>query len=188
MRRSVIANESIRAPGLPYPPRQFPKASEMKIIKFVSINYDYLPMNLESPKMLWLDLASPAPRDLIVGTPIRLNLAPGVIIQTKFGRLSGGNSFFEVDDVVGSRIILSPYRGSTWLPTVHEACDNPFGWGYDMKTVNVRTAAHATKYGYGDSESYIEYFPAQYNTRATRLEAVMIEEDFYRGTRTVPGW
>lgn len=184
-----IASQSYRAPGLPFPPRNFPRGSEMKMLKFISINYDYLPMNLESPKMLWIDLNSPAPRDLLVGTPVRLNLAPGVGIQTTFGKVSGRNSFFQVDDIVGSRVILSPYKGSTWLPTVHEPClSGNQGWGYDLQTVNVRTAFSSPKYGYGDTESYIEYFPVVYNTRATQLEAVQIEEDFYRGTRSVPGW
>jgi len=145
-------------------------------------------MSLDSPKTFWVDLVSPAPHDLLVGSPMRLHITPNRGIQTSVSPASPDNSVFEVTDIIGSRVILSPYKGSAWLPTVHSSCDNPMGWGYDMRMTNVGTDMHNTKYGYGSPVSYLEYHPVYYSERATQLQATQIQEDFYRGSRALPGW
>ena len=186
-----IFEESFRAPGLPYPsPRQsrITATGTTHYLPVVSINYDYLPMALESPKTFWVDLISPAPYDLLIGTPVKLHITPNRGIRTSLNSTSPWNSIFEITDIIGSRVILSPYRGSAWLPTVHSSCDNPFGWGYDMKMANVSTNMHNVKYGYGSPVSYLEYHPVYYSSRATQLQATQMEEDFYRGSRFTPGW
>ncbi len=189
MNKLRTIRESTNAPGLPYFPRhETYNSGDSRLIEVVSVNYDYLPMNLESPKMFWIDLRFPAPEDLLVGSSVRLHMKPYQGIQTTLDVNSKYNSVFQVDDIVGSRIILSPYKGSAWLPTVHESCDNPFGWGYDMTQIDVKTSRHESKYGYGTSMTYLEYYPQFYSSRATRLEASRVEEDYYRGTKNVPGW
>lgn len=189
--RRRIQRESSRAPGLPYPPLQshLPgRTSSTRYLQVSSVNYDYLPMCLDSPKVFWVDLIRPAPDDLLVGTPVRLHITPDRGIQTEMSRNSPRNSVFEVTDIVGSRVILSPYRGSAWLPTVHSSCDNPMGWGYNMRITNVSPSIHSTKYGYGAPVSYLEYNPIYASPRATNLEAAQMQEDFYRSTRFIPGW
>ncbi len=183
-------DESWRAPGLPYPPQKQRGLStgDSKFLAVSSINYDFLPMNLDSPKMLWVDLPNPAPEDLLVGTPAKLHITPGVGIQTNISVDNLKNSVFEVDDVIGSRVVLSPYKGSAWLPTNHAPCDSPFGWGYDTEWTNVSTSMHNNKYGYGTPVSFLEYQPVYYSHRATKLDAARIEEDWYRGTHKIPGW
>ena len=194
---SDVASQSLRAPGLPFypvtessscPPPVKGAHGNSRLIDVVSVNYDYLPMNLFSPKTFWVDLRSPAPKDLQVGKPARIHLSPNCGIQTTFSENNIWNSIFQVDDIVGSRVILSPYKGSTWLPTVHEACDNPFGWGYDTNQTNKRPLSQYSKYGYGTPIAALEYTPQYYSSRASRLEAAQIEEDYYRGRRQIPGW
>ena len=189
--RMQTVRQSLKAPGLPYFPRRSAGSlpdTGSRFLSVSSINYDYLPMNLESPKMLWVDLEVPPPDDLLVGTPIRLHVAPGRGIQTTLSADSPENSIFQLDDIVGSRLILNPYRGSAWLPTVHASCSSPFGWGYDTRIGNVSTSMHGAKYGYGVSIASIEYHPIKYSTRATELDAARIEEDWYRGSKHTPGW
>jgi len=196
MNRFAISQQSLRAPGLPHYPRASAKCAATiqgkgasKMLEITSINYDTLPMMLDSPKMLWVDLRSPAPLDLEVGNPVKLHLDPGCGIQTTFSKDNPWNSVFQVADIVGSRVVLSPYKGSTWLPTVHEACDSgSFGWGYDMNRINVRPLMQYPKYGYGASTSFLEYTPQYYSSRTTQLEAAQVEEDYYRGRRSIPGW
>lgn len=190
-RRLQIMLESWKAPGLPRlnTAHQGKKSDgNSKYIPISSINYGYLPMNLDSPKVLWVDLSSPAPSDLLVGTTARLHVSPGTGIQTTLSKNNPQNSLFQVDDIVGSRVILIPYKGSTWLPTVHESCSDPFGWGYDMKNVNVSPSMHNVKYGYGAPVSSLEYFPIYYSSRATRYDAHREEEDWYLGRKWTPGW
>ena len=194
--RLITKQESLRAPGLPFPPRGDIRSHGVRgtsyenprMIEVMSVNYDYLPMNLDSPKMLWVDLRGPAPDDLLVGTPVRLHMTPNYGIQTQLSKNNPLNSMFEVDDIIDSRIVLSPYKGSCWLPTNHSSCDSPFGWGYDTNWTNVRPAMQYQKYGYGVPVTYLEYTPHKYSLRAKRLEATMIEEDYYRSLRNIPGW
>ena len=180
--RSEIIQESLRAPGLPNFPSNIPNFNSSNNTKFLSvssINYDYLFTNLESPKMLWLDLTKPAPVDLQVGTPIKLHLGPNKEIQTTLSKNSLNNSIFEVDDVIGSRVILNPYRGSAWLPTVHSYCNSAFGWGYDMRRLNVSPSMHNDKYGYGVPVSTLEYYPKIPSNREKISNGVQIEKDYY---------
>jgi len=164
MQRRPITIESLNAPGLPYPPNP-PLLSntrpKTKITPLLSINYDYLPMSLESPKNLWVDLMFSPPSDMVVGTLSILHIAPQRGIQNA-GGLNLPQSSFEISDIIGSRLVLSPYKGSSWLPTVHSACDTPFGWGYNMNVTNVSPSMHSTKYGYGAPIAYLEYFPSYY--------------------------
>lgn len=185
-----ISRQSERAPGLPYPPiglgTRLPGTTHY--LEVSSINYDYLPTALDSPKTLWVDLTCPPPGDMMVGTSARFHMTPNQGIQTQMSSRDPRNSWFEISDIIGSRVILSPYRGSTWLPTVHSSCDNPMGWGYGTRMTNVSTSMHNNKYGYGAPISYLEYHPIYYSNRATQLEAVQLEEDFYRGSKYSPGW
>lgn len=190
-RRLQIMLESRNAPGLPRlsKPRGNAKShGNSRYLEVSSINYGYLPMNLDSPKVFWIDLTSPAPPDLLVGTPARLHISPGTGIQTTLSKNNPDNSLFEVDDIVGSRVILNPYKNSAWLPTVHESCSDPFGWGYDMKRTNVSPSMHNVKYGYGVPIASLEYTPVYYSERATRYDAHREEEDWYLGRRWTPGW
>ena len=184
-RRSAVA------PGLPFPPLKpfHSRGRESRIIPVLSINYDFIPLRLESPKVMWVDLKYPAPDDMLVGTPVKLHLSPRDRIQTTFSPYDPDNSVFQVDDVIGSRVLLAPYKGSTWLPTQHEPCNSPMGWGYNMKRTNVNTGMQGqVKYGYGVPISYLEYKPVYASRRATGLETELMEEDWYRGTGPVLGW
>lgn len=155
-------------PGLPFVSHQMQQkypfvSSSLKKTRFLpvlSYNYDYLPMNLESPKVFWIDLKFPPPDDFEVRRPVKLWLTPKHGIRT----LSGAwNSVFYVDDIIGSRIILSPFRGSKWLPTIHQSVTNPFGWGYSAENVNVSPSMHSSsKYGFGAPLASLEYYPATY--------------------------
>lgn len=161
-------NSSHYYPGLPKignTPQKYPfnNSSKTKFIPVLSYNYDYLPMNLESPKVFWLDLFGPPPSDFEVGKPVRLLLDPSTGINTFPG--TTWNSVFYVDDIVGSRIILMPYQKSNWLPTIHQSVLNPFGWGYSSETVNVSPSMHGTKYGFGAPVASLEYYPSNYCIR-----------------------
>ena len=190
IRRRTI-QESLRAPGLPDFPSHVPDFSSSKGNRFLSVssvNYDYLPMNLDSPKMLWIDLTSPAPGGLRVGSSVKLHLGPDEGIQTTLSSNSSNNSVFEVDDIIGSRVVLNPYRGSAWLPTLHAPCDSPFGWGYDMRTTNVSTSMHNDKYGHGVPVANLEYHPIHYSYLEKLHMAAQLEESYYRGSTHIPGW
>lgn len=163
--------QTTRAPGLPiitskliekYP---FSDTSKLKYIPVSSYNYDYLPMNLESPKVFWVDINGQAPYDFQVGVPVKLLLNAKQGIKTLPDNSvvpQTWNSVFYVDDIVGSRIILSPYKGTKWLPTIHQPLTNPFGWGYSSETVNVSPSMHGVKYGFGAPVASIAYYPANY--------------------------
>ena len=161
MQRQSIIIKNTAPIGLPNPPNlQFlskvqPKT---KIVPVLSINYDYIPMSLESPKNLWIDLMFSPPLDMVVGTPSILYINPYRGIKTAEQGLT--QSVFEISDIIGSRLVLSPYKGSKWLPDVHAACDTPFGWGYNMNITNVSPSMHSTKYGYGAPVAYLEYLPS----------------------------
>jgi len=142
---------STTAPGLLFAPPILTSRNS-KRIEVISVNYDYLPMALESPKVMWVDLRSPAPPDMLVGTPVTL------FTSNKLFSLN-------ITDIIGSRVVLSPYRGGRWLPTNHSACDGYYAWGYNTEQSDVRTWMHGPKYGYGVSASYIEYSPIIYSSR-----------------------
>jgi len=166
-----IISQSTKAPGLPiltqHLRRRYPFSNEdmqsfesVKYIPVLSYNYDYLPMNLESPKVFWVDIAGQAPNDFEVSKPVKLLLNATEGIRTLSNPKDNWNSVFWVDDVVGSRIILSPFRGTGWLPTIHQPTSNPFGWGYSAETVNVSAAMHSTsKYGFGAPVASLAYYP-----------------------------
>ncbi len=153
------------APGLPNMP-QIAKHqdSDVHFLPFVSINYDYIPDALETPKVLWVQLARPAPKNLRVGSWVRLHMTPWKGINT--GTI--GKSIFYVEDIIGSKVILAPHRDSKWLPTDHSCA--PEGWGYDLRRVNVRPSRQTHNYGYGLSISYLEYHPHYYVDEPARLE------------------
>jgi len=156
-----ISQESKRAPGLssfptPQTTQNVNPASKIALVS--SINYDYLPMSLESPKTLWVDLIYAPSEDMVVDTPVVLHITPQRGITTSLNP-TASQSVFQIIDIIGSRVVLAPYKGSVWLPTVHTPCDTPFGWGYNMNMTNVSPSMHPTKYGYGAPVSYLEYFP-----------------------------
>lgn len=159
-------------PGLPSIgdiPRKYPfnNSSKTKFIPVLSYNYDYLPTNIEGPKTFWIDLYGPVPHDFEVGKPVKLLLDPSTGINTFPG--TTWNSVFHVDDIIGSRIILLPYRESNWLPSVHQPFTNPFGWGYTSTTVNVSPSIHSVKYGFGAPVASLEYYPVEYNDYREQL-------------------
>jgi len=146
-------------PGLPQLPNIQQSPFTTKVIPVLSVNYDFIPMSLESPKMIWVDLLKPAPFDIAVNQPCRLWMS-----------VNGPAYFFSISDIIGSRIVLAPYNPNmglqgckdlrtcfkgTLLPTIHNSC----GWGYDMTQVNRGAWMHNEKYGYGSPVSFLEYMP-----------------------------
>ena len=136
--------------------------NEPRFLPVTSVNYDYLPMLLESPKTLWVDLFEPAPKDLKIGEGVFIHMNANSGIEKKP---------FRVDDIVGSRVILVPAGltlssfentrmnnvGKLWLPTQHEPCDSPFGWGYSTATIDSKYLLTNNKYGYGAPRAYLIY-------------------------------
>jgi hypothetical protein len=189
--KKQIIEESFRSPGLPYFPSNIPNFSKSENNRFLSVsslNYDYLPMNLESPKMLWLDLVRPPPLDFTVDSVVKLHVAPNTLIQTTLSEYSPNNSIFQVDDIIGSRVVLNPYKGSAWLPTTHEPCDSHHGWGYDMNKINIGSYTYSDKYGYGAPISSLEYYPDNPSLEEKMRDAVQLETNYYRGSKWIPGW
>ena len=130
-----------------------------RFLEIYSINYDYIPSQLESPKMLWVTLKYPPPKDFKVDTIVRLHLKPGVGIHTS--SISELNSTFSVNDIIGLRVMLLPVT-SEWTPNrVQGGCKN-FGWGHNMRQMNVRPSRQDWLYGYGTSTSFLEYHPVSY--------------------------
>lgn len=130
-----------------------------KFLPIISLNFDYIPMSLESPRQLWLDLVEPAPYDLHTQSPVRIHLNEERGIDNAVKGMPWTLSMFNVEDIIGSRIVLTPYRGSTWLPNEHS--EYPGGWGYDTSTVNVRPPFRYTKFGYGAARAFLEYTPSR---------------------------
>jgi len=138
-----------------------------KFLEVLSINYDFIPSQLESPKMLWVTLKYPPPNDFKVDSLVRLHLRPGVGINTVNGR-PGLESTFYVNDIVGLRVMLVPST-VTWAPNkTQDGCSN-FGWGYDMRQMNVRPSRQNWEYGYGHTTSFLEYHPVIYRNFPTLL-------------------
>lgn len=156
---SLIAVASKYAPNLASPPSPHRNYNtDNRFLEVTSVNYDYIPSEIEAPKQLWVDLPSPAPENLHVGSTVRLHISPNVGIRTIGEWRSPRNSSFQVGDIIGSRIVLVPFRGTGWMPTSHSC--SPFGWGYDTTWTDVRPTMHNTKYGYGTASTYLEYYPA----------------------------
>lgn len=131
-----------------------------KFLQVLSINYDYLPTSVESPRQIFIDLIRPPPLDLKVGSPVRLHEAPGIRVRN-----------FTVDDISGSRIVLIPFVQNgrfTFNPIVH----NCNGWGYNTATLDVSTSHHSVAYGYGMGRAQLEYLP-------THTQSVPNPENFY---------
>ncbi len=129
---NLISNESKWAQGLVKIIKN-PIFLKSKLLEIESINYDYLEMNIESPKVLWIELKHHPSSNFrhLVGKYIRLHIQLGVGIQTQKNPNSTHNSIFKIDDIVGKRIVLLPYKGQTWLPTVHQPNNTDMGWGYN---------------------------------------------------------
>lgn len=133
-----------------------------QVLEVESINYDYIPSQLESPKMLWVALKYPPPKDFRVDTLVRLHLKPGVGIKTSPG-MPSLNSTFYVNDIIGLRVMLLPSTPG-WTPNgVRGGCKN-FGWGYNMRKMNVRPSRQNWLFGYGASTAFLEYHPVLYTT------------------------
>lgn len=198
-----------RAPGLPYAPQggfsQFEKLGTEKL-PVTSINFDYIPGSLESPRSLWVELASYPPSTLNVGTPVRVHTGP-TSSDARFHLL-----LFEIDDIIGNKVVLLPYKrqqqARPWLPTFHspaiapgaqEALSQAVGsqgagpgdglWGYDFRNLAVSPAMYSSQsYGYGHPTAYLEFTPLMYTDRASQLQAVRMKEGWYADYPIVPGW
>jgi hypothetical protein len=190
--KTQIIKESFKDPDLPFFPSRIPNFSHSRGTKFLevsSLNYDYLPMNLEGRKMLWIDLVrSPPPEDFNVDSVVKLHVGPNRLIQTTLSKYSPNNSIFQVVDIVGSRIVLNPYKGSAWLPIIHEAADSHHGWGHDMNKNNMSSNMNTTKYGYGSPVSKLEYYPDNPSFQEILEDATQLDQNYYRGSKWIPGW
>jgi len=133
-----------------------------RFLEVASINYDFIPGQLESPKVLWVALKFPPPKDFRVDTLVRFHFKPGVGIETSPGSPSL-NSTFYVNDIIGLRIFLMPSTRD-WRPDLvgdPKSCRN-FGWGYETRRMNVRPSRQDWLYGYGTPASFLEYHPVKY--------------------------
>ena len=117
-------------------------------LEIMSVEWGYNPLMLESPKQLWVILKFPAPAGLKIGEQVRLHMAPGVGVNTR-GKDSDLNSTFIVEDIVGYRVSLN----SLGLQVASAEA-----WGHDTRTVNVRPLRQNWHYGYGDANSFLEYY------------------------------
>ena len=126
-----------------------------KFLAISSINYDYPPATLESPKALYVTLKFPPPRDFWVGSTVRVHLRPGVGINTEN---PGLDSVFIAEDIIGMNVVLTPLSHN-WKPDL----GNPYQtWGYNMRKTNVRPGDHGWDYGFGASISFLEYHPRDF--------------------------
>lgn len=126
-----------------------------------SINYDFIPSRIESPKTLWVELKFYPPADLQVGNIIKLSINSSKLNHLDVQSLS--NSSFYVTDIVGKRIVLKPTRGSPWHPSKISGC-RAFGSGYDL-TKGYREA----NYGSGESLSFLEYESKSLRSQPVRI-------------------
>jgi len=119
-------------------------------LEVVFIEYGTEPtLMIESPKQVWATLKFPAPRTLLIGSKVRLHVAPGIGVNTQ-GERSPLSSVFTVTDVVGYRVALEPV-GVTDVA--------PYTRGFDRRVVNVRPMRQNWHYGYGDANAFLEYHP-----------------------------
>ena len=126
-----------------------------KFLAISSINYGYVPSTLESPKTLYVTLNSPPPSDFRVGSTVRIQLHPGIGLNTNN---PGLNSVFTADDIIGKNVTLLPLSQS-WSPDLGDPYQS---WGYDMRRINVRPPQHNPEYGFGAPVSFLEYYPRRF--------------------------
>lgn len=172
-----------RETGLP----EYPKTNKLisgtkNRLEIVSINYDYIDPSSDSPRMFFVELLRPPPKDFTVRIPVKV-IMNGNIIRTTNGKYNG---YFYVSDIIGTKVILLPYRTSMWNPAIHSAG----GWGYTLLNQPPNAYQHNTTYGYGqNSNSFIEYTDSiSYSSRTTQMDRVLLNEARYRSTETLPGW
>jgi len=126
-----------------------------KFLAISSINYGYIPATLEYPKALYVTLERPPPSDFRVRSSVRIQLRPGVGINTNN---PGSNSVFMANDIIGKNVILLPLSDN-WKADL----GNPYQtWGYDMRRINVRPPHHSSEYGFGAHQSFLEYHPREF--------------------------
>ncbi len=120
-----------------------------------SINYGYVPSSLESPKTLYVTLKFPPPPNFRVGSTVRVQLRPGIGIDTKN---PGLESVFIADDIVGMHVVLKTLSHH-WKADL----GNPYqSWGYDMRRNDVRPPQRGWDYGFGAHQSFLEYYPREF--------------------------
>ncbi len=145
-----------------------PKA---KFVKIISVNYDFMPTTLEMPKMFWVDLVDLPPRDLVIGTRVKLHIPSTVSTYLNSGLSS---IVYRVEDLSGSRVVLAPISrihsglydyGDIQYP--YYRSQSPFGWGYETTAPPPTSMSPSTtnvKYGYGTPVGLLEYVNPYYTT------------------------
>lgn len=129
-----------------------------KYLSVASINYDYIPTVLEGPKVLWVGLKWAAPKDLKIGSHVRVHLRPGIGINTDPGNPEL-NSVFEVQDIIGTSVVLGSVS-KKWHPNLGNK--NISGWGHDLRRTDVRPLRQDWNFGYGTQQSFVQYYPNEY--------------------------
>lgn len=121
-----------------------------RYLKISSINFDFIPSRIESPKALWVELKFYPPKDLQTGNIIKLHLNTSKLLHLDVQKLH--RSRFYVDSISGKRIILKPAHGSTWSPSQMSGC-RTFGTGYDLD----------------ESISFLEYSSVSFRTDPIKI-------------------
>ena len=146
-----------------------PRTYGIEKVPIISVNYDYIPMAIESPKTIWVDLLmGSAPSSLRVGTKLRIRISPIALLYSDYKFFD--NKLFIVDDIYGSRVSLRTAIGhgnetdharglsdfQSFDPYYRKS---PFGWGIDTSLPSTpnHPNIHNIKYGFGTPIGYIEY-------------------------------
>lgn len=139
-------------------------------LEIADVNYDYVPTLLESPKQLYVTLKFPPPPDMMPGTIARIVIDKGV---SKHPMNNPQSSIFYVDDIVGLRVVLVPFKENSKRehilmpndpsrcpanPPLHNGC-LPSGWGFDMRKQDIEDGLIDWLYGFGRSVAHLEYQP-----------------------------
>lgn len=138
----------------------------------ISVNYDFIPSEIEGPKQLWVELKNPVPRDLQIGSPVALN----------------GKNFI-VRDIVGNKIILDHCfdemrcNFDRWGWGCNEnfdhRCDNSSDCGISFstqpQTKGCNSPKSSTLYGISSrcpmtTTNVLEYQPMSYKICPTQYE------------------
>jgi len=130
-----------------------------------SLNFDFIPSRIESPKSLWVELKFFPPSDLKLDTVVRLHLTNTQelcsmdkqklsAIQELLDSSKLLASTFYVNDIVGKRIVLNPMQGSPWKPNKMKGC-RTFGSGFNTTTKS--PGYKWTSYGSGESFLFMSY-------------------------------